>query len=85
VSDYYVHVKREGRARNKWEWRILRRSKEIGVGLYGRGFATAEAARLHGEVALKKFLAGPALVPGERQADQPSSATLTGTRTDGQH
>ena len=63
MSDYYVHVKRAGHSRNKWEWRILQRSKEIGIGLYGRGYATAEAARINGQIALEKFLADPALVP----------------------
>lgn len=66
ASDYYVHVKRAGPLHLKWEWRILQRSKEIGVGLYGRGFATAEAARRNGEVALKKFLADPSLVRSDR-------------------
>ena len=37
VIDYYVHVKRAGYTRNKWEWRILQRSKENGIEPYGRG------------------------------------------------
>jgi len=57
MSDYYVHVKRTGPFQSKWEWRILRRSKEIDVGIYGKGFATETAARRHGAVALKKLLA----------------------------
>jgi hypothetical protein len=72
VSDYYVHVKRAGHTRKQWEWRILQRSKEIGVGLYGRGFATAEAARASGERALEKFLANLAFIPSksEKQTDR---------------
>jgi len=57
LSDYYVHVKRTGPFQSKWEWRILRRSKEIDVGLFGKGFATEAEARRHGAVALTKFLA----------------------------
>ena len=57
LSDYYVHVKRTGPFQSKWEWRILRRSKEIDVGIYGKGFATEEAARRQGEAALEKLLA----------------------------
>jgi len=39
VSDYYVHVKRTGHfrhSRSRWEWRILRRSKQIGIGFMAR-------------------------------------------------
>jgi hypothetical protein len=56
-SDFYVHVKRTGPFQSRWQWVILRRSKEIDIGIYGKGFATAEAARRNGEVALEKFLA----------------------------
>jgi hypothetical protein len=36
---------------------MLRRSKQIGVGLYGKGFATEADARGQDEIALKKLLA----------------------------
>ena len=63
-SDYYVHIKRMSAPfQFKWEWRILRRSKDIDVGIYGAGFSTPEGARRSGKVALEKFLADPPLVP----------------------
>ena len=63
-SDYYVHIKRMSAPfRFKWEWRILRRSKDIDVGIYGAGFSTPEGARRSGKVALEKFLSDPPLVP----------------------
>jgi len=74
VSDYYVHIKRMGNLRSEWEWRILQRSKEIGVGLYGRGFATAEAARRNGESTLEKFLADLALVRAST-GNRPATST----------
>jgi hypothetical protein len=70
VSDYYVHVKRAGHSQTHWEWRILQRSKQIGIGLYGKGFVTADAARRSGEAALKKFLADPALIPNKHRANK---------------
>jgi hypothetical protein len=77
-TDYYVHIKRTGPFQSKWEWRILRRSKEIDVGIYARGFATAEAARRSGEIALKKLLANPALVPASGQLEWPRRRTTGG-------
>ena len=82
-----MHIKRTGNLRSEWEWRILQRSKEIGVGLYGRGFATAEAARRNGESALEKFLADLALgraSTGNRPATSTNDCpNLSGTETGG--
>ena len=60
MSDYIVSVKRTQNCLSQWEWRILQRSKDFGVGLYGvgTGFSTEGAARSNGEVALQKVLAG---------------------------
>jgi len=72
MSDYYVHVKRTGPSQSQWEWRILRRSKEIDIGIYGRGFATEADAQRYGAIALKKFLTG--LEKSNRTAKNSGSA-----------
>ena len=58
-GDYSLTIKRYKRPRTLyrrakllWAWEILRRSKPIGVRLYGDGFTSEQAAKLAGEKAL---------------------------------
>jgi hypothetical protein len=44
------------RAKLLWAWEILRRSKPLGVRLYGDGFKSEQAAKLAGEKALRELL-----------------------------
>jgi hypothetical protein len=60
MSEYYLNIQRTGNCSSQWEWRILQRSRSIGI--CGTGFTTEEAARCYGEVALEKFLAHPGIV-----------------------
>jgi len=76
MSDYCVHVKRTGPFQSDWEWRILRRSKQIDVGIYGKAFATEAAARRQGEIALKKFLADLAKSAGTGESSERRSGRL---------
>jgi hypothetical protein len=55
-GDYSLTIKRYKRPRTLyrrakllWAWEILRRSKPIGVRLYGDGFTSEQAAKLAGE------------------------------------
>jgi hypothetical protein len=63
-GDYSLTIKRYKRPRTLyrrakllWAWEILRRSKPIGVRLYGDGFTSEQAAKLAGEKALVELLA----------------------------
>jgi hypothetical protein len=63
-GDYSLTIKRYKRPRTLyrrakllWAWEILRRSKPIGVRLYGDGFTSEHAAKLAGEKALVELLA----------------------------
>jgi hypothetical protein len=62
-GDYSLTIKRYKRpgtlyrrAKLLWAWEILRRSKPIGVRLYGDGFTSEQAAKLAGEKALVELL-----------------------------
>ena len=62
-GDYSLTIKRYKRPRTLyrrakllWAWEILRRSKPIGVRLYGDGFTSEQAAKLAGEKALVELL-----------------------------
>ena len=62
-GDYSLTIKRYKRPRTLyrrakllWAWEILRRSKPIGVRLYGDGFTSEQAAKLAGEKALAELL-----------------------------
>ena len=62
-GDYSLTIKRYKRPRTLyrrakllWTWEILRRSKPIGVRLYGDGFTSEQAAKLAGEKALVELL-----------------------------
>jgi hypothetical protein len=53
-DDYLVIVRQ--RAPSSWGWRILRRSKPLGVKLADDGFESSEAAKRAGEKVLKELL-----------------------------
>ena len=55
LTDYYVVVSRSGDP-TVWQWQIHRRSRPLGVRLYGTGFVSQAGARLAGETALKALL-----------------------------
>jgi hypothetical protein len=52
---YYIMATRETAYPPSWRWRIVRRGKPMGVQIEGGGFATYEAARLAGKLALEDF------------------------------
>ena len=54
-TDYYVVVSRSGDLAI-WQWQIHRRSRPLGVRLYGTGFVSQAGARLAGETALKALV-----------------------------
>ena len=56
-KDYYVSSDPFGRP-PKWRWEIQRRSKPLGVLVYGEGFPSEFAAKLAGEKALRELLDG---------------------------
>jgi hypothetical protein len=56
-NDYFVITRRDPRLQI-WSWQILRRSKPLGVKLTGHDFASAMAAKLAGESALKDLING---------------------------
>ena len=56
-NDYLVVTNSHGRP-PVWTWEIQRRSRPLGVRLYGGGFKTEFAAKLAGEKALSEFLDG---------------------------
>jgi hypothetical protein len=55
LADYYVVLSRAGEPA-AWQWEIHRRSRPLGVRLYGAGFVSQAGARLAGETALKALL-----------------------------
>jgi hypothetical protein len=55
LADYYVVLSRSGDLA-VWQWEIHRRSRPLGVRLYGAGFVSQAGARLAGETALKALL-----------------------------
>lgn len=55
LTDYYVVLSR-GSDPAVWQWEIHRRSRPLGVRLYGTGFVSKAGARLAGETALKTLL-----------------------------
>ena len=55
LVDYYVVISRSGDPA-VWQWEIHRRSRPLGVRLYGAGFVSQAGARLAGETALKALL-----------------------------
>lgn len=50
LADYYVVLSRAGDPA-VWQWEIHRRSRPLGVRLYGAGFVSQTGARLAGETA----------------------------------
>jgi hypothetical protein len=55
LVDYYVVLSRSGDPA-VWQWEIHRRSRPLGVRLYGARFVSRAGARLAGETALKALL-----------------------------
>jgi hypothetical protein len=55
--DYYVVTKSHGDPPT-WMWQIHRRSRPLGVKLYGDGFGSEAVARVLGDKALREFLEG---------------------------
>ena len=55
LVDYYVVLSRSGDPA-VWQWEIHRRSRPLGVRLYGAGFVSQAGPRLAGETALKALL-----------------------------
>jgi hypothetical protein len=55
LADYYVVLSRAGDGAG-WQWEIHRRSRPLGVRLYGAGFVSQAGARLAGETALRALL-----------------------------
>lgn len=55
LADYYVVLSQAGDPA-VWQWEIHRRSRPLGVRLYGAGFVSQAGARLAGETALKALL-----------------------------
>jgi hypothetical protein len=55
--DYYV-VTRSYEDPPIWMWEIRRRSRPLGVGIYGDGFGLEAVAKFLGEKALRQFLEG---------------------------
>jgi hypothetical protein len=55
--DYYVVTKSYGDPPT-WMWEIQRRSRPLGVRIYGDGFGLEAVAKVLGEKALRQFLEG---------------------------
>jgi hypothetical protein len=55
LADYYVVLSRAGDPA-VWQWEIHRRSRPLGVRIYGAGFVSQAGAGLAGETALKALL-----------------------------
>jgi hypothetical protein len=55
LTDYHVVVSRSDDP-GIWQWEIHRRSRQLGVRLYGTGFVSRAGARLAGNTALKTLL-----------------------------
>jgi hypothetical protein len=55
--DYYVVTKSHGDPPT-WMWEIQRRSRPLGIKIYGDGFGSEAVAKVLGEKALRKFLEG---------------------------
>jgi hypothetical protein len=53
--DYYVVTRRYGDPPT-WMWEIQRRSRPLGVRIYGDGFGSEAVAKVLGEKALRQFL-----------------------------
>jgi hypothetical protein len=53
--DYYVVTKCHGRP-PAWMWEIQRRSRPLGVKIYGHGLPSKAVAKVLGEKALRQFL-----------------------------
>jgi hypothetical protein len=75
-NDYFVSTRSEGRP-PVWTWEIQRRSRPLGVRLYGGGFKSEFAAKLAGEKALSELRAGlaqqradPVASPGAAVEDE---------------
>jgi hypothetical protein len=60
--DYFVVTKCHGQP-PAWMWEIQRRSRPLGVKIYGDGFGSEAVAKVLGEKALRQFLEG--LAEGE--------------------
>ncbi|HEX8808391.1 MAG TPA: hypothetical protein VF760_05290 [Xanthobacteraceae bacterium] len=61
LADYYVVLSRSGDPA-VWQWEIHRRSRPLGVRLYGAGFVSQAGARLAGETALQALLREMAII-----------------------
>lgn len=58
MSNYYISVRSVGNGDITWEWQILRRTKPMGIKLYGGGYKSQTAARRAGSKALNELLIG---------------------------
>ena len=67
LADYYVVLSRAGDPA-VWQWEIHRRSRPLGVRLYGAGFVSQAGARLAGENRAQSAAAGN----GKKQRARPA-------------
>jgi hypothetical protein len=56
IRDYYLEVAAPKDSNNNWAWEIRRKSKPLGVRIYGDSFMSENAAKLAGEKALHDLL-----------------------------
>jgi len=56
VNDYYMEIAAPKKSNDRWGWEIRRKSKPLGVKIYGESFKSESAARLAGEKALHDLL-----------------------------
>jgi hypothetical protein len=54
-KDYFVLIRRDRRL-PLWSWEIRRRSRQIGIKIFGQDFESAVTAKRAGDEALKDFL-----------------------------
>jgi hypothetical protein len=53
--DYFVLIRRDRRL-PLWSWEIRRRSRQLGIKIFGQDFESAAAAKRAGDEALKQLL-----------------------------
>jgi hypothetical protein len=56
IRDYYLEVAAPKSSIDNWAWEIRRKSKPLGVRIYGGGFKSESAAKLAGEKTLHDLL-----------------------------
>ena len=52
ANDYYLEIAAPKKSNDSWGWEIRRKSKPLGVRIYGGDFKSESAARLAGEKTL---------------------------------